>query len=986
MMKKYWRSIDEIKSGTFRNDPGKGESTHNDDIIGYLEGLPIKDPASRRHFLKIMSYSVGSAAILAACKKPVQYAIPYLIQPSDIVPGKASHYASTFFDGSEYCPVVVKVRDGRPIKLEGNNLYKYTRGGTSARVQASILSLYDNARIKSPLHNNKSIHWADADKIIKSSLEKVKESGKEIVVLTSTLFSPSTLKIIEDFKSTFPNTKLVTYDGISYSGIVDAYKETTNKAGIPYPNFDKADVIVSFGADFLGTWLLPTEFTLAYVSKRKLEKGTYKMSRHIQYESNLSLTGSNADERISIRPSEEPVILANLYNLIASKQGARLIDIPALENNFRLEKIATELLGNKGRSIVISGSNDKEVQKIVIAINYLLNNYGKTFNMDKPIFIKQGSDQEMFALVDRMNAGKVGAIFFNNTNPCYDYYNVTEFIKALKEVNLKVSFSGFPNETLPYCDFVCPEPHFLEAWNDYEPRRGIYSISQPAIHKIFDTRPIQESLMIWAGKTITWNGYMKDNWEKSIFPKQNKINDPESFWIDTLRNGCLETSETEKLNITNEPVPNEIRFKLNDSSTIEMQFVVPIGLSSGYHSNNPWLQELPDPISRVTWDNYASVSPKFAEEKNLKNGEIIAIDNKIELPVVVQPGQAYGTIAAGMNYGRTYAGKVAEEVGVNVYPFVNRQNNNLQYFQTNVNFSKTGKTVKLAQTQTHHTMEGRDIVRETSLREYAIKPNAGNEAHEEFAKTQQTLYPEHKYDSFHWGLGIDLNSCIGCGACTIACQSENNIAVVGKEQVIKRRIMHWIRVDRYYKGDPETPSVLFQPVMCQHCDNAPCENVCPVAATTHSNEGLNQMTYNRCIGTRYCINNCPYKVRRFNWLKFTDNPKFDYNQNSKLGKLVLNPDVVVRERGVVEKCTFCVQRIQEKKLNAKLENRLLKDGEVQPACVQACPAEAMTFGDLNDQHSNIFKIYANERNYHLLEELHTLPKVGYLTKVRNTED
>ncbi len=984
-MKKYWRSIDESKTGTLEKDSDKAEATHNDDIYSALEGIPLKASASRRDFLKIMSYSVGSAALLAACKKPVQYAIPFLNQPSDIVPGKASYYASTFFDGSEYCPVVVKVRDGRPIKLEGNNLYKYTRGGTSARVQASILSLYDNARIKSPLHKNQAVRWADADKLIKSALAKIKDTDKEIVFLTSTIFSPSTLKITEDFKTSFPKTSFVTCDGISYSGMVDAYKDITGKPGIPYPQFDKADVIVSFGADFLGTWLLSTEFTLAYVSKRKVEKGIYKMSRHIQYESNMSLTGSNADERISLKPSEEPLAIANLYNLIASKRGAELLNIPESDANFRLEKIATELLGNKGKSIVISGSNDKEVQKIVIAINYLLNNYGKTFEMNKPILIRQGSDKEMFDLVDRMNAGKVGAVFFNNTNPCYDYYDAPKFTQALDKVSLKVSFSGFPNETLPHCDFVCPEPHFLESWNDFEPRKGIYSISQPAIRQIFDTRPIQESLMIWAGKPLKWDKYLRDNWDKTIFPKQNEIGDSGSFWINSLRNGCLETSEIDNLNIANIPDLEEFKYIKNDSSGIELQFAVPIALASGYHSNNPWLQELPDPISRVTWDNYASVSPKFAEDKNLKNGEIINISGKIELPVVVQPGQAYGVVTIGLNYGRTHAGKVAEDVGVNVYPFINKLNNNLRYFQTNVTFGKTGKTVKLAQTQTHHTMEGRDIVRETSLNEYALKPNAGNEAHEEIEKTNQSLYPERKYNSFHWGLGIDLNACIGCGACTIACQAENNIAVVGREQVIKRRIMHWIRVDRYYKGDPERPSVLFQPVMCQHCDNAPCENVCPVAATTHSNEGLNQMAYNRCIGTRYCVNNCPYKVRRFNWFKFTDNVKFDYNQNSKLGKLVLNPDVVVRERGVVEKCTFCVQRIQEKKLNAKLEGRLLNDGEVQPACVQACPAEAMTFGDLNDQHSNIFKIYANERNYHLLEELHTLPKVGYLTKVRNTE-
>jgi molybdopterin-containing oxidoreductase family iron-sulfur binding subunit len=496
---------------------------------------------------------------------------------------------------------------------------------------------------------------------------------------------------------------------------------------------------------------------------------------------------------------------------------------------------------------------------------------------------------------------------------------------------------------------------------------------------------MQESLLIWAGNDIKWDDYIKNNWEKGIFKKQNENFDPEQFWISTLRNGSVETNETEKFNIKNSSGLKNIAKNNKADDSLELQMVVPIGISTGYHSNNPWLQELPDPISRVTWENYASVSPKLAKELSLKTGDIIKISNKVEIPVVVQPGQNYGVISVALNYGRTAAGKVAEEVGVDMYPFVIKANKNLQYFQTGINISKTGKSVQLAQTQTHHTMEGREIVRETTLAEYAVKPNAGNESHEEFETTHQTLYPDVKYDSFHWGLGIDLNSCTGCGACVMACQAENNVAVVGKEQVTKRRIMHWLRVDRYYTGPAETPSVLFQPVMCQQCDNAPCENVCPVAATNHSNEGLNQMAYNRCIGTRYCMNNCPYKVRRFNWLKFVDNPKFDYNQNSDLGKLVLNPDVVVRERGVVEKCTFCVQRIQEKKLNAKLENRTLKDGEIQTACVQACPAKAMKFGDLNDMESNIFKLFSNKRNYHLLEELHTLPKVGYLTKVRNKE-
>ena len=984
-MEKYWRSLDEVESGPVKDEIEKAEKAHSDDVLGILEGVPLKVPASRRDFLKIMSFSVASAALITACKKPIQNAIPFLNQPSDVVPGKASHYASTFYDGSEYCPVVAKVRDGRPIKLEGNELYKYTRGGTSARVQGSILSLYDNARIPGPSWKGKATTWQDADKQIIDGLKKAKNDQRDIVLLTSTIFSPSTISVIERFKAAFPNLRVVNYDVVSYSGMVDAYKETTGNKGIPYPQFDKAEVIVSFGADFLGTWFFPTEFTLAYVSKRKVAKGFYKMSRHIQYESNLSLTGSNADERIQIKPSEEAVIVANLYNLIASKIGWDQLNVEPVDASFKLEKIAGELLGACGKSIVVSGSNDINVQKIIIAINRLLDNYGNTFDMERPMLIKQGSDKDMFTLMDDMDAEKVGTIFFYHSNPCHDYYSATAFTQALGKVPLKVSFAGFPNETLTQCDFVCPDHHFLESWGDFEPRIGIYSISQPCIHHVFDTRPMQESLMVWANQPIKWDEYVKGHWEKEIFSKQKETAEFESYWIETLRQGCLEIPIKEKTEMPNIALLKD-NIKINKpSQSLELQLIVSVGISTGYHSNNPWLQELPDPISRIAWDNYAYVSPKLAAEKQIKTGDVINIGSKCEIPAVVQPGQAYNVISVALNYGRTKAGKVAEDVGVDVYPYVVRKDDNIQYFQSDIGISKSGKKATLAQTQTHHTMEGRDIVRETTLAEYAVKQNAGNEAHEEFEKTHQTLYPEHKYDNFHWGLGIDLNSCIGCGACTIACQAENNVAVVGKEQVTKRRIMHWIRVDRYYKGPPEKPSVLYQPVMCQQCDNAPCENVCPVAATTHSKEGLNQMTYNRCIGTRYCLNNCPYKVRRFNWFKFTDNPKFDYNQTSKLGKLVLNPDVVVRERGVMEKCTFCVQRIQEKKLTAKLENRVLKDGEIKTACQQACPAEAITFGDLNDKHSTVFKLYADERNYHLLEELHTLPKVGYLTKVRNKE-
>jgi len=409
-----------------------------------------------------------------------------------------------------------------------------------------------------------------------------------------------------------------------------------------------------------------------------------------------------------------------------------------------------------------------------------------------------------------------------------------------------------------------------------------------------------------------------------------------------------------------------------------------VALNDGRYANNPWLQELPDPVSKVCWDNYLAVSKADAASMGLED-EMVVTMNGIEVPVLIQPGQAPGSMSVALGYGRTRAGKVGSKLGINAFQWVEFVDGNRSYILDEVKIEKTRSTYPIARTQTHHTMEDRPIVRETSLKEFREDPHAGNHFHLEAESHQKTLYPEAKFDGYHWGLMVDLNKCTGCNNCVVACTSENNIAVVGKEEVKNRRIMHWMRIDRYFSDEPENPRVFHQPVMCQHCDNAPCENVCPVSATMHSNEGLNQVAYVRCIGTKYCINNCPYRVRRFNWYKFVKNDKFDFNQNSELSRLVLNPDVTVRERGVVEKCTFCVQRIQEKKMEAKLEGRPLVDGEILPACVQSCPSGALVFGNMNDPGSKVSKLKENERNYHLLEQLHTLPSVGYLTRVRNTE-
>jgi molybdopterin-containing oxidoreductase family iron-sulfur binding subunit len=526
---------------------------------------------------------------------------------------------------------------------------------------------------------------------------------------------------------------------------------------------------------------------------------------------------------------------------------------------------------------------------------------------------------------------------------------------------------------------ICPIPHYLESWGDAEPLKGSYSLQQPCIHPIFNTRASQDSLLTWAGDSRSYEDLLRSWWEAELRPPAAR--EDRDWWAKTLQTGTYESPRPAEARLTFTPPVVELPSADTD---LALTLYATVALNDGRYANNPWLQELPDPVTKACWDNYLTVSPADAAERGLED-EMVVILEGTEVPVVIQPGQARGTVSLALGYGRTAAGKVGDGRGINAFPWVTNLNGTRSYIRNGFRLEPTDLTYPIARTQTHHTMEGRPIVRETTLQEFQADRSAGNHFHLETEAHHKTLYPEVKFDGYHWGMVVDLNLCTACNNCVVACIAENNIAVVGKEQVINRRIMHWMRIDRYYTDEPDNPKVLNQPVMCQHCDNAPCENVCPVSATMHSNEGLNQIAYIRCIGTKYCINNCPYRVRRFNWFRFVENEKFDFNQNSDLSRLVLNPDVTVRERGVVEKCTLCVQRIQEKKLEAKLEGRPLRDGEIQPACVQSCPSGALVFGNLNDPESGVSRQMKEERNYHLLEQLHTLPSVGYLTKVRNTD-
>jgi Fe-S-cluster-containing dehydrogenase component/anaerobic selenocysteine-containing dehydrogenase len=964
-----------------------GAALNDDHILELLGSDYVKRGTSRRDFLKVLGFSFASAAVLASCKRPVLNALTYVIQPPEITPGKALYYASSYYDGHEYSGILVKTRDGRPIKIEGNSLCSFNKEGTTARVQASVLSLYDDARLKSPSENGNKISWESIDSKIISGLAEINERGGRVALLTSSIISPSTIRLINEFGSRFRNFDWIQYDAISYSAILEANDICFGKPVIPDYHFENASVIVSVNADFLGTWIAPVHFIPGYAARRKLDNGEKDMVKHIHFESGMSLTGANADIRKKIRPSEEKILLVDLYNKIADKTGAE--KFPGLPFKEDLTDLADKLVASRGKSIVVSGTNDVEIQTIVNGINNLLDNYTECIDLNNNLNIASGIDSRMDGLVNDLNSGNIKALLMYNVNPVYDYPDAKKFLAGLKNTDLTVNMSDRMNETVGNCKYECPVNHFLESWDDAEIIPGQLTLSQPCISPIFDTRQFQDSLLKWSGNTIVYHDYLLTNWEKSYYPAST-FSDSGKFWNTVLGNGVYSYRITtaKPLLFSNDGLIRALKAAAGVSSLssgFEIALTESVSLGTGMHSNNPWLMELPDPVSRQCWENVAAISKSDAEKLNLQMGSLVKLTEDLILPAFIQPGQAEGTISAALGYGHTNSGPVCNNVGVNLYPFIKMSRGNRLYNLSTENIENTLKQTELALSQEHYSMEGRPIVRETVLSEYKSNPSAGNELHEEFEKSHHTLYPDVNYDGFHWGVSIDLNSCVGCNACVIACQAENNIPVVGKDEVIRKRIMHWIKIDRYYSDTPDDPRVYFQPLACQHCDNAPCENVCPVSATNHSSEGLNQMTYNRCVGTKYCINNCPYKVRRFNWYRYTNNKAFDFNTASDLGKMVLNPDVTVRERGVVEKCSLCVQRIQEKKLQAKLENRTIADYEIKTACMQACPSEAIVFGNLNDENSRVSKLYADPRRYNLLEELHTLPSIGYLTKVRNDE-
>lgn len=980
-MEKYWRSLEEYKNGPEKNVKKLVEEGQKNLVLDLADEKLGATHSSRRDFLKLVGFSFATAAITSSCEKPIQKAIPYLIKPEEITPGKASYYASSFFDGTEYCSVLVKVRDGRPIKIEANKMSPVSLGGTSARVQASVLELYDQARLQEPTRSAKSITWEALDAELINKLEE-RTAGRK-VILTSTIISPSTIQLIKDLQKKYPKLEWIIYDETPASGIRNAHEKLVGKRVIPGYHFDKADYILSFEGDFLGTWLSPVEFSRMYVSKRDVSKEHPEMSKHIHFESSYSITGSNADERYPMSPGKWKSVLAKIFNEIAKATSSPEL-ISGVRCDFDTSAIVNGLLANKAASIVISGSNDTEIQLMVAGINKMLGNYGSTLDLTSTLNIKKGSDKEFIRLKKSLLNKDVSLLIMANVNPVFSSVNGAKLGEAIQSVDLSVYIGSSFSETAKLSSIIAPDHHYLEAWGDAEPVKGQFSLQQPTIHPLYNTRSFQDSLLKWTGRDTDYYSYLLQFWEEKIYPLSNRTKGFKQWWNESLQNGVF-TGKLTKPSTKNVTQLSGIPYTAKEDRGMVLTLYSSVGIMDGRHANNPWLQELPDPITKVCWDNYLSVSLEDALELELEDEDMVSLMD-LEVPVLIQPGQARGTCSLALGYGRTVAGKVGDNVGVNAYSLIDESESYRNYTIGGVTITKLGKKYELARTQTHHTMDERPVVRETSLKAYKKDPSAGNHFHLEAEAHHDTMYPQKKYDAYHWGLAVDLNKCTGCNNCIVACTAENNVVTVGKEEVKNRRIMHWLRIDRYFSENAENPKTYHQPVMCQHCDNAPCENVCPVSATNHSSEGLNQIAYNRCIGTKYCINNCPYRVRRFNWFKYVNNDNFNFHLNEETGKMVLNPDVTVRSRGVVEKCTFCVQRIQEKKLTAKLENRSVADGEIQTACVQSCPTGALIFGNLADKDSEVSKSKADERNYHLLEQLHTLPSVGYLTKVRNVEE
>lgn len=962
--KRFWRSLEEI--------------AETPEFLAWLDdefpsrAQDFRNAASRRDVLRLMGGALALAGLTGCTKQPPEYIVPYVRQPEDVIPGKPLYFATAMPFRGGAVGLVVESHEGRPTKIEGNPQHPASLGRTLAWQQAATLDLYDPDRSQAVLFRGRISSWG---KFLGAAAELRERagSGEGIYFLSEPLHSPTLIAQRQALVNRLPAIRWFEYDAVGQeaaAGARLAFGEPVNTVYL----FERADVILSLDADFLGSMAGSIPYARGFISRRRAEADRSRINRLYVVEPAPTITGDKADHRLAVKASEVEGIARALASQLGVPAGGAPGLRPELEHFARV--VAKDLQAHRSACVVVAGEQQPAiVHALAHAINQALGNGGATVLYSERADAAAPVDpQPLRTLAAEMNAGRVRTLFLLGVNPVYNAPADLQFARALEKVPLRIHHGSHQDETAALCQWHVPEAHFLESWSDAVAWDGTACIIQPLIAPIYEGKTAHEMLA-----SLTDNPDQSAyRIVKSYWQARHGGPDFEQAWQQWLHDGVIaNTSFRPKTVSVRADFAARAQASPAPAQGLEIVFRPDPCVWDGRFANNAWLQETPKPHTKLTWDNAVCLSPATAQRLGVENEDMVELRYRgrvVHAPVWTTPGQANDSASVFLGYGRRRGGRVCEGAGYDAYAL---RTSDQPHFGHGLEIRKIGGRRRLACTQDHSSIEGREIVLAATNAEFLANRRLFEHKHEKTSEEETlTIYPEWPYTGYKWGMAIDLNACIGCNSCVVACVAENNIAVVGKTQVLRGREMHWLRIDRYFEGDLDNPRTYFQPMLCQQCERAPCEPVCPVAATLHNDEGLSQMVYNRCVGTRYCSNNCPYKVRRFNFLLYSD------WETASLEPL-RNPDVTVRSRGVMEKCSFCIQRIQEAKIEAEKQERVVHDGEIQTACQQACPTEAIMFGDLNDRSSRVYRLHQNELNYSVLTELGTRPRIKYMAELRN---